>query len=60
MRRYLIGFAAGIVLGAALPVAAAELTGSSGYLHRWVVTYKGKIVCYAPYVFVKTKEIDCL
>ena len=59
MRKYLTGFALGIAFGAALPVAAATLVGSTGYLSGWTVTKDGDEICYMPYVWTATREIEC-
>jgi hypothetical protein len=59
MREYVIGFAAGIALGASVPASAAMLLGRTGYLSGWTVTKDGDEVCYMPYVWTATKEIEC-
>ena len=59
MRKYIIGFISGIVFGAALPAAAAALVGGNGYLHGWDVTKDGETICYAPYVWSGSREIEC-
>lgn len=58
MRRYLIGFIAGVLFGAAVPAAAAVI-GGSGYLYGWDVVKDGETICYAPYVWSGTREIEC-
>jgi hypothetical protein len=59
MHKYLIGFAAGIALGAALPASAALLVGGTGYLSGWTVTKDGDEICYMPYIWTATREIEC-
>ena len=59
MRKYLIGFAAGIALGASASASAAMLLGQTGYLAGWTVTKDGDEICYMPYVWVSLKEIEC-
>ena len=59
MRKYLIGFAVGIMLGASASASAAMMLGQSGYLSGWTVTKDGEEVCYMPYVWFSTKEITC-
>ncbi|HMU20651.1 MAG TPA: hypothetical protein PKC48_00095 [Sphingorhabdus sp.] len=41
------------------PLAAAQLVGDTGYLRGWSVTKGGEEVCYMPYVWVSSKEIEC-
>lgn len=59
MRKYLIGFIVGLGLGASVPVAAASIVGSTGYLLGWTVTKNGYEICYMPFVWTVTKEIEC-
>jgi hypothetical protein len=59
MRKYLVGFVAGIALGAAIPAAAAVVVGDTGYLMGWSVTKDGEEICSMPFVWTATKEIDC-
>lgn len=58
MRKYIIGFVSGVLFGAAVPAAAATLAGN-GYLYGWEVTKNGYTVCYVPYVWTATREIEC-
>lgn len=58
MRKYVIGFAAGLLIGAASSAAAATLAGG-GYLHGWTVIKGGDEICYAPYIWSSTREIEC-
>lgn len=58
MRKYVIGFVSGVLFGAAVPAAAAAIAGS-GYLYGWEVTVNGRTLCYAPYVWTSTREIEC-
>jgi hypothetical protein len=59
MRKISLGFALGLLIGAAVPVAAATIVGTSGYLTGWIVTNNGREVCYAPYVWTYSREIEC-
>lgn len=58
MRKYIIGFVSGVLFGAAVPAAAAAIAGS-GYLYGWEVTVDNHTICYAPYVWTSTREIEC-
>lgn len=59
MRKYLMGFIAGLAVGTVVPAAAAQMVGSTGYLSGWTVTKDGDEVCYMPYVWVYSREIEC-
>ncbi len=59
MRKYITGFIAGLALGTVVPAAAATIVGGTGYLFGWDVTKDGETICYAPYVWTVTKEIEC-
>lgn len=59
MRKYIIGFIGGVLFGAALPAAAAQIVGGTGYLIGWDVTKDGETICYAPYIWTYTREIEC-
>lgn len=59
MRKYIIGFVAGLALGATAPAAAALIVGNTGYLIGWTVTKDGDEVCYMPYIWTATREIEC-
>jgi hypothetical protein len=59
LRKYLAGIATGLVIGLTAPLAAAQLVGDTGYLRGWSVTKGGEEVCYMPYVWVSSKEIEC-
>ncbi len=59
MRKYLIGFIAGLSIGAAVPVAAATIVGNTGYLYGWSVTKNGYEICYMPYIWTSIREIEC-
>lgn len=58
MTRFSIGFAIGLLLGTATAAAAAVI-GGSGFLYGWDVVKDGETICYAPYVWSSTKEIEC-
>lgn len=59
MRKYITGFVIGAALGAAAPATAAMVLGSTGYLAGWTVTKHGDEICYMPYIWIATKEIEC-
>ena len=59
MKRLAIGFIIGLAAGAAAPVAAATLVGNTGYLFGWSVTKDGEDICYMPFVWTATREIEC-
>lgn len=59
MRNFMTGLSVGLLLGVAAPVTAATLVGSTGYLSGWTVTKNGDEICYMPYIWTATKEIDC-
>jgi hypothetical protein len=58
MRKFLLGLGCGLAMGAAGTATAAELVGK-GYLRGWSVTKNGDEICYMPYVWTATKEIEC-
>lgn len=59
MRDFMTGLSVGLLLGVAAPVTAATLVGGTGYLSGWTVTKNGDEICYMPYIWTATKEIDC-
>lgn len=59
MRKFLLGLAAGLAIGFAGSATAARLVGDSGYLSGWSVTKEGEEICYMPFVWTATKEIEC-
>jgi hypothetical protein len=59
MRKYIVGFAVGVALGAAVPASAAVIVGSMGYLWGWTVTVNGNEVCEDPYIWPTLREIEC-
>lgn len=59
MRDFMTGLSVGLLLGVATPATAAMILGSTGYLSGWTVTKDGEEVCYMPYIWTATKEIDC-
>lgn len=59
MKNFSFGVAIGLLIGAAVPAAAAAMVGSTGYLSGWTVTKNGDEVCYMPYVWVYSREIAC-
>jgi len=59
MKKLAIGFIIGLAAGAAAPVAAAVLVGDTGYLSGWTVTKDGEDICYMPFVWTATREIEC-
>jgi hypothetical protein len=59
MRRFVMGFVVGLMLGGAGVAVAAQIIGSNGYLVGWDVRVKGQRICSDPFVWVATKEIEC-
>jgi hypothetical protein len=59
MKRFSVGLIVGLALGAAVPAAAAVLVGDTGYLAGWSVTKDGEEICYMPFVWTATREIEC-
>ena len=59
MKKLSIGFISGLIAGTAVPAAAATLVGSTGYLFGWSVTTDGEDICYMPFVWTATREIEC-
>jgi hypothetical protein len=59
MKKLVIGFMIGLAAGAAVPVAAATIVGSTGYLIGWSVTKDGNEICYMPYIWTSIREIEC-
>ena len=59
MKKLVIGFRIGLAAGAAVPVAAATIVGSTGYLIGWSVTKDGEDICYMPFIWTGTREIEC-
>lgn len=59
MKKFALGFALGVAIAAAGPVMAAQLVGYSGYLSGWTVTKDGDEICYMPYIWASSREIEC-
>ena len=59
MRNFLTGLATGIALALSGTAAAAGIYGNTGYLMGWTVTKDGNEICYAPFVWVSSREIEC-
>lgn len=59
MRKYVTGFIVGLAVGTVVPAYAAQMVGSTGYLHGWTVTKNGDEICYMPYVWPSVREIEC-
>jgi len=59
MKKLSIGFIIGLIAGTAVPAAAASIVGSTGYLIRWTVTKDNREICYMPFVWTGTREIEC-
>lgn len=59
MRKFVTGLIVGLTLGTVMPAAAAQIVGSTGYLIGWDVTKDGETICYAPYIWTYTREIEC-
>ena len=59
MRKFLLGLGCGLAIGAAGTSTAAQLVGDTGYLTGWTVTKDSEEICYMPFVWTATKEIEC-
>jgi hypothetical protein len=59
MKRYLVGFVAGVLVGGAVSVFAARIVGADGHLSGWEVHVDGEEVCSDPYIWTSTREIEC-
>lgn len=59
MKKFSVGFITGLLIGGAVPVAAATVVGGTGYLFGWTVTKDGDEICDAPFIWTATREIDC-
>lgn len=59
MKKFSLGFFAGLMIGAVAPAAAASIVGGTGYLSGWTVTKDGDEICYMPYVWTSIREIEC-
>lgn len=59
MRKFITGLIVGLALGTVVPAAAASIVGGTGYLSGWTVTKDGDEICYMPYVWVYSREIEC-
>jgi hypothetical protein len=58
MKRYALGFLAGLTLGVATTAVAATALGDR-YLMGWAVTVRGRQICQDPFIWSATKEIEC-
>jgi hypothetical protein len=58
MRKFVIGMAVGLFIGATVSAWAAGIFGS-GELSGWTVTKDGEEVCSDPSVDASSKEIEC-
>lgn len=59
MRKFTTGLIVGLALGTVVPAAAASIVGGSGYLIGWDVTKDGRTICYSPFIWTGTREIEC-
>ena len=59
MKKFISGFALGVIVAASAPLMAAQIVGNSGYLIGWTVTKDSDEICYMPYIWPSTKEIEC-
>jgi hypothetical protein len=59
LKRYTIGFLAGLLVGTAASALAVGFVGSNGYLINWTVTEDGLEICRHPYIYVSYREIEC-
>lgn len=59
MKKFIMGFLAGLATAMAISAFAAKMVGSNGFLSGWEITKDGEEICSDPYVWVSTKEIEC-
>lgn len=59
MRKFTTGLIVGLALGTVVPAAAATIVGGTGYLTGWTVTKDGDEICYMPFIWTATREIEC-
>jgi hypothetical protein len=59
VRRFILGFLLGALLGGVGAAAATGVIGRNGYLLGWSVTKDGDTVCDQPFVWTATHEIEC-
>lgn len=56
MKKFVLGFLLGLLLGSVVTVAAHT---ARGYMRGWKVTERGWTICTDPYVNPAKKEIAC-
>ena len=59
MRKFMTGLILGLMLGTVVPAAAASIVGGTGYLIGWDVIKDGRTICYTPFIWTATREIEC-
>ena len=59
MKKFGLGLALGLTIGASGTAIASQLVGDNGYLIGWDVQINGETVCSDPYAWTATKELDC-
>ena len=51
MKKYIVGFIAGLATALVVSAFAAKLVGSDGYLTGWSITKDGEEICSDPYIW---------
>ena len=59
MKRFWVGFIAGIFFGAVTAGTAAVVAGDNGYMMGWEIKKDGEKICSDPYIWTEIKEIEC-
>lgn len=59
MRKFIVGLTLGIAIGSATTALAAQMVGEDGYLFGYSVLINGDTICYDPWIWTSTQEIEC-